>query len=323
MVTPVSSATAPSVVCAAFRPSRKSLSRIGREQVGRLMPLRIPAAADLHAALVLAHADRRHDVHERRRVGVGHVRTDLRRVVGRVLLVGGVEEPGELLRLGHLRRGRLELDVHVGFGPLLGAASSRRRAACRGRTASCRAESCRATSAPDSGREPGGSSLPCSSLALLDVGAARRSVRSPRCSTARSGSSARSCTSGMLKTRASSITSAVPEPSSLAASPQPCPSMWALTMYISFGSVRADLRAVTPPRGHRASPAPRSARAAPSFGCFIGSVLTPVGVRMPRGRPPPTARVTASDRRSGGAAGACRPAAAGCRCSAAARCGQP
>ena len=42
-------------------------------------------------------------------------------------------------------------------------------------------------------------------------------------------------TSGMLKIRASSITSAVPDPSSLAASPQPCPSMCAPTMYISFG----------------------------------------------------------------------------------------
>ena len=42
-------------------------------------------------------------------------------------------------------------------------------------------------------------------------------------------------TSGLLKTRASSITSAVPEPSSLAASPYPCPSMWAATMYMSSG----------------------------------------------------------------------------------------
>ena len=41
----------------------------------------------------------------------------------------------------------------------------------------------------------------------------------------------------MLKTRASSITSAVPEPSSFAASPQPWPSMCAPTMYISSGCV--------------------------------------------------------------------------------------
>ena len=44
-------------------------------------------------------------------------------------------------------------------------------------------------------------------------------------------------TPGALKTRASSITSAVPEPSSLAASPKPMPSMWADTMYISSGLV--------------------------------------------------------------------------------------
>jgi hypothetical protein len=43
------------------------------------------------------------------------------------------------------------------------------------------------------------------------------------------------CTSGMLKTRASSITRAVPDPSSLAASPHPWPSMCAPMMYISSG----------------------------------------------------------------------------------------
>jgi hypothetical protein len=48
----------------------------------------------------------------------------------------------------------------------------------------------------------------------------------------------------MEKMRASSMTSAVPEPSSLAASPQPMPSMWAPTMYISSGRVAADLGAV-------------------------------------------------------------------------------
>src|SRR5580765_7273888 len=65
----------------------------GREHVGRLVPVRIPAAADLRTALVLAQADRRHEVHERGRVGVGHVRADCGRIVGGVLLVGGVEGP--------------------------------------------------------------------------------------------------------------------------------------------------------------------------------------------------------------------------------------
>ena len=45
------------------------------------------------------------------------------------------------------------------------------------------------------------------------------------------------CTSGELNTRATSITSAVPDPSSLAASPQPWPSMWPPMMYISSGCV--------------------------------------------------------------------------------------
>ena len=40
-------------------------------------------------------------------------------------------------------------------------------------------------------------------------------------------------TSGLLRTRATSITRAVPDPSSLAASPMPCPSMCAPMMYIS------------------------------------------------------------------------------------------
>ena len=44
-------------------------------------------------------------------------------------------------------------------------------------------------------------------------------------------------TSGAEKIRASSMTSAVPEPSSFAASPQPIPSMCPPTMYISFGCV--------------------------------------------------------------------------------------
>ena len=51
------------------------------------------------------------------------------------------------------------------------------------------------------------------------------------------------CTSGALKTRASSITSAVPEPSSFAASPQPWPSMCAADDVHLVGMGGADLRA--------------------------------------------------------------------------------
>src|SRR6478609_5066338 len=61
------------------------------EHVRGLVPVRIPAVADLRAALVLAEADRGNDVHEGGRVRVGHVRSDRGRVVGGVLLVGGVE----------------------------------------------------------------------------------------------------------------------------------------------------------------------------------------------------------------------------------------
>ena len=73
--------------------------RVRREHIGRLMPLRIPAGADLRAALVLADADRGHDIHERRRVRVRHVTADGRRIVGRVFFVRLLEHPRERLRL--------------------------------------------------------------------------------------------------------------------------------------------------------------------------------------------------------------------------------
>src|SRR5262245_31224651 len=57
-------------------PEQEILVGVGGEKIGRLVPLGIPAAADVRATLVLAQADRCHFVHEWRRVGVGHVRTD-------------------------------------------------------------------------------------------------------------------------------------------------------------------------------------------------------------------------------------------------------
>ena len=85
------------------------------------MPLRIPAGADLGAALVLAQADRGDQILKRTRVGIGHMAADVRRVIGCIFLVGRFEQPRELLAFGrHLRVG-LELDVHVGFGPLFPA----------------------------------------------------------------------------------------------------------------------------------------------------------------------------------------------------------
>src|SRR5204862_4710297 len=61
---------------------------VGREHVGRLMPLRVPPGADLGAAFVLAQADRWNQILERSRVGIGHVIADGSRIFGRVLLVG-------------------------------------------------------------------------------------------------------------------------------------------------------------------------------------------------------------------------------------------
>ena len=84
--------------------------------------------------------------------------------------------------------------------------------------------------------EPGGSSLPCRSLRWSTY--ARAPFNPVSSLFQRANRIERSvCTSGLLKMRASSITSAVPEPSSLAASPNPMPSMWPPTMYISSGRV--------------------------------------------------------------------------------------
>jgi hypothetical protein len=109
-------------------------------------------------------------------------------------------------------------------------------------------------------------------------------------------------TSGELKTRASSITSAVPDPSSFAASPQPWPSMWPPTMYISSGCVVPTLVQKTISRGPGVVGCMLSARNF-SSGCFIGSVFTPVGILSPRGRPPPTARPVLGRPRPPAAAG--------------------
>src|SRR5688572_2377468 len=75
------------------------LVREGRVEVGRLVPVRVPAGAGVHATLVLAQADRGNEVHERRGIGVGHMRADGGRIVGRVLLVGSAEEERQLHRL--------------------------------------------------------------------------------------------------------------------------------------------------------------------------------------------------------------------------------
>ena len=93
-------------------------------------------------------------------------------------------------------------------------------------------------------------------------------------------------TSGPLKTRASSITSAVPEPSSSAASPKPRPSMWAPTMYISSGCVVPTLVQYTSSRGPGTGGGALSARSVGSD-CACGSVLGPAGLVMPRSREPP------------------------------------
>ena len=96
----------------------------------------------------------------------------------------------------------------------------------------------------------------------------------------------------MLKMRASSITSAVPEPSSLAASPQPWPSMCAPTMYISSGRVDADLGAVDLLRARRR----RGRLAVERAQLFVGllhRVVVDAGTRARAARP------SAALRRSG------------------------
>ena len=86
-------------------------------------------------------------------------------------------------------------------------------------------------------------------------------------------------TSGDENTRANSMTSAVPEPSSFAASPQPCPSIWPPTMYISSGCVVPTLVQYTSSRGPGALGCMLSARSF-SSGWRMGSVFTPVGPQI-------------------------------------------
>ena len=85
------------------------------------MPVRIPAGADMRTALVLTHADRWHDVHERRRVGVRHVRTDGRGIVRRIGVARSFEEECELARFVRKLGDRLVLDIHVRLRTLVAA----------------------------------------------------------------------------------------------------------------------------------------------------------------------------------------------------------
>ena len=64
--------------------------------------------------------------------------------------------------------------------------------------------------------------------------------------------------------------------------------MWAPTTYISFGTFDPTLVQYTSSRGPGVVGSVLSARSL-SSGWRIESVLTPVRVRVPRGRPPPTA----------------------------------
>ena len=210
---------------------------VSREHVGRLMPLRIPAAADLRAALVLAQADRRRRDPETVPSRCWSCAADRRRIVGRVLLVGRVEHPGELLRL------RRPSSTSTWNSMLTSASGrcSRAHRAVGARHAVVEhhhvvldhAEPFRLRILAGSGRV---------FLALQRLRAARRR-RARRSSPGllvvpeREADRAIGLHVGLLNMRASSMTSAVPEPSSFAASPQPWPSMWPPTMYISSGWV--------------------------------------------------------------------------------------
>jgi len=61
-----------------------------------LVPIRVPPGADVRAALVLPQADRRNDVLERTGIRVGHVRSDSRRIIGRVPVVRLVKDERKL-----------------------------------------------------------------------------------------------------------------------------------------------------------------------------------------------------------------------------------
>ena len=121
-VAPVSIAIAASVVCAAFRPSRKSLSlyveyrSVGWCHCGS-QPAPICAPRSFSRRLIAGD-----EVLERPGVGVGHVLADARRIVGRVLLVRRLERPTRAsARSSASFDVDLELDVHVGLRPLLRA----------------------------------------------------------------------------------------------------------------------------------------------------------------------------------------------------------
>ena len=135
----------------------------------------------LHSALVLAQADRRNEIHEGIGIRVRHMRTDRGGIIGRVLLVGVTENrtpasspDPRTSRWTGTRCSR----------PLRAAARDSRcrpAAACRGPTASCRAGSCRATSAPDTFRTRR-ILLALKVAPLVRRRLARRSTRFPRCS---------------------------------------------------------------------------------------------------------------------------------------------
>src|SRR2546427_2200916 len=82
------------------------------------------------------------------------------------------------------------------------------------------------------------------------------------------------------------MTSAVPEASSSAASPQPIPSMWAPTTYISSGRVEPIFVQYTSSRGPGALGCELSSRRFAS-GCASGESFTLVGAVTPRNRAPP------------------------------------
>ena len=115
-------------------------------------------------------------------------------------------------------------------------------------------------------------------------------------------------TSGLLKIRASSITSAVPDPSSLAASPQPMPSMCAPRMYICSGCLDPIFVQYTSSRGPSVEGCVLSSRSFTS-GCFIGSLFTVSGKTLPRRRDPPGPNVRFTAGRPGPAGLACGVAA--------------
>jgi len=133
------------------------------------MPGRIPAGTRVCAAFVFPQANDRHDVHERRGIGIGHVRPDSCRVVGIVGISSRLEDESQLHGLIHQVRVGLKFDVHIRFRALILAYRAIRPWRAVIPQHHVVLDHAPASVAPDSGPNHGGLNA-LYVLALLDIG---------------------------------------------------------------------------------------------------------------------------------------------------------